>query len=95
MRWISIKEQLPPEKIDILIYTGYGMYVATIELGITEEQRKVLREQGNIRAISYHFGDIHGNNMVPYRFQANAGPMEWFGQDVTHWMPLPEAPDDI
>ena len=34
--------------------------------------------------------DEEGNNLVPYGWCANGGPMQWFGQDVTHWMPIPE-----
>lgn len=34
--------------------------------------------------------DEDGNNLVPYRWFANGGLMQWFGQDVTHWMPIPE-----
>lgn len=44
------------------------------------------------RSGCYLPGDVHGNNKVPYSWKANGGPMEWFGQDVTHWMPLPEPP---
>ena len=36
--------------------------------------------------------DEDGNNLVPYRWFANGGPMAWFGQDVTYWMPIPEIP---
>lgn len=41
-----------------------------------------------------YFGcDVQGNNKVPYCWKANGGPMHWLGQNVTHWMPLPEAPE--
>lgn len=36
--------------------------------------------------------DQWGNNQVPYIWYARSGPMQWWGQDVTHWMPLPERP---
>lgn len=45
------------------------------------------------RSKLYCGADEHGNNLVPYRWKANGGPMEWFGQEVTHWMPLPEGPN--
>lgn len=32
------------------------------------------------------------NNLVPYKWYAQSGPMQWQGQDVSHWMPLPEPP---
>lgn len=34
--------------------------------------------------------DQWGNNSVPYKWYARSGPMEWWGQYVSHWMPLPE-----
>lgn len=36
--------------------------------------------------------DEDGNNRVPYKWFANGGPMEWWGQSVTHWMLIPELP---
>lgn len=44
------------------------------------------------RSRVYMDADEFGNNLVPYRWKANGGPMEWFGQEVTHWMPLPSGP---
>lgn len=36
--------------------------------------------------------DQWGNNTVPYKWYARSGPMQWWGQNVTHWMPLPDHP---
>lgn len=36
--------------------------------------------------------DQEGNNLVPYIWRARSGPMDWFGQYVTHWMPLAKPP---
>lgn len=36
--------------------------------------------------------DQWGNNQVPYIWYAQSGPMEWWGQYVSHWMRLPEPP---
>ena len=33
-----------------------------------------------------------GNNETKYSWVAPQGPMSWFGQEVSHWMPLPEPP---
>lgn len=44
------------------------------------------------RSQRYRSGDVWGNNLVPYYWKADGGPMEWFGQNITHWMPLPEPP---
>lgn len=45
------------------------------------------------RSNLYYGFDEDGNNKKPYRWYANGRPMDWFGQDVSHWMPLPEEPD--
>ena len=44
------------------------------------------------RSDSIKAADQEGNNLVPYIWRARSGPMEWFGQYVTHWMPLPKPP---
>lgn len=37
--------------------------------------------------------DEWGNNLVPYKWYAQSGPMEWWGQNISHWMPLPDRPE--
>lgn len=52
---------------------------------------------GNIevkRSMSIRRADEWGNNKVPYFWVAPEGPMQWNGQDVSHWMPLPEYPKE-
>ena len=44
------------------------------------------------RSDSIKAADQEGNNLVPYIWRARSGPMEWFGQYVTHWMMLPKPP---
>lgn len=36
--------------------------------------------------------DVFGNNKTQYSWVAPQGPMSWFGQYVSHWMPLPDSP---
>lgn len=36
--------------------------------------------------------DLWGNNLVPYCWEIQGGLQTIFGQDVTHWMPLPQPP---
>lgn len=45
------------------------------------------------RSDSFEGADEWGNNKVPYCWNAPAGPISWFGQEVSHWMPLPEHPE--
>ena len=91
----------------ICVMGGSDMDVARISLGISKEQRKKMHS-GEIdnpeiptgapfyistkRSLIVTASDEHGNNLVPYRFRASTGAMEYFGQEVTHWMPLPEPP---
>lgn len=44
------------------------------------------------RSESIKPADEWGNNTVPYKWYARSGPMQWWGQCVTHWMPLPAPP---
>ena len=46
------------------------------------------------RSDSFRGCDEDGNNLVPYKWYARSGPMEWWGQDVSHWMPLPKLPEE-
>ena len=44
------------------------------------------------RSDAYWETDVHGNNRVPYKWYSNGGPMQWNGQEVTHWAYLPDRP---
>lgn len=46
------------------------------------------------RSMLYSGCDVHGNNLVPYCWYSNYGPGKWFGQEVSHWMLLPEPPKE-
>lgn len=36
--------------------------------------------------------EVFENNKTKYSWVAPQGPMSWFGQYVSHWMPLPNPP---
>jgi hypothetical protein len=40
------------------------------------------------RSRMYSFGDVHGNNLVPYAWET-FGPASFNGQEITHWMVIP------
>ena len=40
-----------------------------------------------LRSDCYMFGDEHGNNTVPFAWDT-FGPDNFFGQEITHWMPI-------
>ncbi len=39
--------------------------------------------------------EVRDNNKKPYSWYATGGPMHWFGQHVTHWAKLPNAPEEL
>jgi hypothetical protein len=84
--------------------------VAWFIKGISEKERELMKQgklknltsegwcasQGwtkHKRSDVYSSGDVFGNNTVPYKWDGD-GPMDWNGQEVTHWMPLPNKPID-
>ena len=106
--WIPVTERLPEDGEAVLIWSG-GCHVATFEKGITEEERRQMKngelpdpeETGwtlstgyftTKRSGTYTRADVFGNNKVPYCWNGVNSPMNWFGQDVTHWMPMPQPP---
>ena len=98
--WISAKEVLPTEEKCVLIWTADGPGVAKIKYGLSEKERSLMK-QGVIpdpvvgksrRSNLYFWEDEDGNNRVPYRWQSEDSSMNWFGQEVLYWMPIPELP---
>ena len=86
MNWISVKDRLPEEFENVLTSI------------------KVLRidpERGRILAVDYdmcvsHFKENEGN--IPWKYaniyRSNTESLDNFVFLVTHWMPLPELPED-
>jgi hypothetical protein len=44
-----------------------------------------------LRSDTFYFGDEEGNNTVPWAWQ-QFGPDSFFGQTITHWMPIAPLP---
>ena len=109
-QWISTKDKLPNDGEVVMIYDGEinvakferGISVeerekmkrGEIDDPISETWRYAHGDEDIKRSKLFYGADEWGNNEVPYCWAAPSGPMEWFGQDVSHWMPLPEAPDE-
>ena len=68
-------------------YDNLPMRVVKFVKGITEEKRKKLGKSD--RARTYKCGDVHGNNLKPYRW-VEFGPGMFFGQEVDVWYNLTE-----
>jgi hypothetical protein len=83
--------------------------VVTFNKGISKKERQDMREGkienptiktyvgspsirwDSKRSSLTNSSDEEGNNQKPYSWQN--GPMRYFGQDVTYWMPLPNKPN--
>lgn len=90
--WISVNDQLPEDKQIVLVcYKNdhvYNPQICVMEFwkGRTKEQ---LSEYSAI-----YFCDENGNNMKPYAWKCLHSHFALFGQDATHWMPLPDLPKE-
>jgi len=94
--WISCDEQLPENEQLVIIYAPksqmYKINTCRFDKGISAKEREELRLAGDERWRIFNGADEHTNNRKPYRWKVQ-GPGSYFGQDVTHWMPIPDFPD--
>ena len=95
--WISCDEVLPKNHQVVIIYSPSSQMgkvnICEFKKGISKEERKQMG--GTERARTTKTGDEEGNNRKPYCFKVSGGPGQYFGQEVTHWMPLPSDPGTI
>lgn len=108
--WISVNDELPEDGEEVLIWVGKIQVARIYKGITGEEREKMengeLPNPSEIgwslstgyvsmeRSKIYRNCDVFGNNLVPYCWESTSGPMEWFGQSVSHWMPLPNAPKE-
>lgn len=107
-RWIPMSERLPENGEVVQIWCGQHQIARFNRGISAEERENMKRgEMGNPEELGWSFStgyirnkrsdvikscDEWGNNTVPYNWESTCGPMKWFGQNITHWMPLPEPP---
>lgn len=78
MEWIRTEDALPP----------FGKYV------LARHSRGTWRDsddQENVNCVVLKRVkcEVGGNNLVPYKWK-EFGPDSFFGQDISHWCPIPE-----
>lgn len=95
MKWVSVKDRLPEDGQRVLIRHTRGTWIAhdpeTVNYVVAKFVRGKTAEECKKLGV-YTFADVHGNNLVPYRWDC-FGPDSFFGQDVDYWMPLPKPPE--
>ena len=79
MEWISVKDRLPDNKGRYLVYEVWT-YGNIIETVSWTPKYNGFEEHLKGKAIWYNYDSEYGDFEVG---------------DVTHWMPLPEPPNDI
>lgn len=82
--------------------------IVKLVLGISEKERQEMKGTGKdyqdspaenhgfyktsgLRSDTYRQGDEHGNNAVAWEWDS-FGPDSFFGQTITHWMPIEPLP---
>lgn len=97
-REITCDADLPPEGKYVIARHNRGTWhdrddqdnVSTVVVkfvrGLSAEERATLK--GSPRGRTYRACDEGHNNQRPYCWQA-FGPGTFFGQEITHWMPIP------
>lgn len=84
--WIPCSEKLPEDGQQVLVYYNNCLYscmsVAKFRKGKTKEELQSMERP------CFGSADQWGNNLKPYAWFGD-GPMEWFGQEIIAWQPLP------
>lgn len=100
--WISVEDRLPDEGKAVLCMTTItnhfmggelqNIKIAALRKGLSIKEREKMKANGDERwRIQTGNDEGVGNNMRPYSW-SGFGASDYFGQEVTHWMPLPNPP---
>ena len=86
--WIPCSERLPEDGQQVLVFYDNCLYscmsVAKFRKGKTKEELQAMEQP------CFGSADQWGNNLKPYAWFGD-GPVEWFGQEIIAWQPLPES----
>lgn len=105
MEWIDVNDRLPEFGKYVLARHNRGTWVdgsdqenvncVVVKLvkGVSIEERAKMKAEGNQNwRRESGFDEGVGNNQKPYGWQ-EFGPDSFFGQQITHWTPIPKAPE--
>lgn len=91
-QWIPVSERLPENKQQIIVYVPTMPWTDSCQMAICRFQRGKTKEE--VSNTKIHCGnDEVGNNLKPYYWSYGTGG--FFGQEVSHWMPLPNPPKPL
>lgn len=90
MEWISVKDRLPEDGQWVLGHFPNEPWICDSPSFQKSAIVQFLRGDSNPTNI-IKSADRHGGNLVPYEWQT-FGPSSFYGQEASHWMPLPTPP---
>jgi hypothetical protein len=108
--WIKVTDRLPEEGKSVLGWVKGRTHPVRLKKGLSKKTRQAMLDgdipmeynecfmgHGGVlkskRTSIFSFYDEEGNNKRAYGWDGE-GPFQFFGQDVTHWMELPEPPEE-
>lgn len=108
--WISVNDRLPKQDQVVVIYDGsinIARFERGISVKDREKMKRGEIEDPTHTVWSVSDGcrivkrsdcirmeDEWGNNTKPYCWISTCSPMQWVGQKISYWMPLPEPPKE-
>ena len=87
--WISCDNKLPQNNQIVLVKWNNIHCCREENYSVMRFQKGRTTEE--LKNATYFYGeDEWGNNKKPYNWKDPHGPLSLFGQEVSHWMPIPE-----
>lgn len=84
--WIKIEDQLPPDSTEVFMYSAAGEKIIGTKYGnLYAIYGRVTSFKKFNFIINYFYKIIYGKNYLQY---------EHLPSKITHWQPLPEAPNE-